>query len=55
LLGIPDPEHDIGDDPASIFQLEIYSIRTESDEGHEDISEAIVARINRDGRLTCTL
>lgn len=59
LLGIPDPEHDIRDNPANIFQLEVYSIRSESlegdDEGHEDISEEIAAKINKDGRLTCSV
>lgn len=53
LLGIPDPEHEIGEHPTNIFQFEVSSI--EDDEGHEDISEEIVARINKDGRLTCSL
>ena len=59
LLGIPDPEYDIRDDPENIFQLEVYTIRSNShegnDEGHKDISEEIAAKINKDGRLTCSV
>jgi len=56
LLGVPDPEHDIRDEPANIFQLEVWPVDTASDhEENEDISEEIVARINKDGRLTCSL
>lgn len=58
LLGIPDPEYDIRDDPPNIFQLEVRSLKIETDDengnGHEDISEEIAARLNRDGRLTCS-
>ena len=57
LLGIPDPKNEIRDDPPNTFQLEVSSIETDSDkndEGHEDISEEIVARLNKDGRLICS-
>jgi len=58
LLGIPDPKDEIRDDPPNIFQFEVSSIETDSDEDdedHKDISEEIVARLNKDGRLICSV
>ena len=57
LLGIPDPEDDLRDDPTEDYELLIEPIALHSIDAvgdpEEDISEQIMQKILNDGRIRC--
>jgi len=52
LLGVPDPEADVRDNPANHFTLHIEPMRPEAGED-ANISDKVVATLKRDGRINC--
>jgi hypothetical protein len=52
LLGPPEPEFDIRDEPVAEFQLMVDTI-SETEEEECDVSEDISGRILADGRINC--
>ncbi|CAI8776026.1 hypothetical protein [Pseudomonas chlororaphis] len=53
LLGIPDPDDDLRDEPTDDFELVVEPISSLPQVKKADVSEALVSVIERDGRLTC--
>lgn len=54
LLGIPDEDEDIRENPTNDFELQVTSKGPASGNAI-DISEELFARLQRDGRLKCWL
>jgi len=50
LLGIPDPEEDLREEPSDDFELQIHSDE-KTPGGNTDISDLVVRKIEADGRL----
>jgi hypothetical protein len=54
LLGIPDADEDIRDNPTNDFELQVVSTVPTSGNA-TDISEELIAKLKKDGRLKCWL
>lgn len=54
LLGVPEPEQDLRDDPTADFALHVASLSSAQD-SVVDISEQVLETLGKDGRLTCWL
>jgi hypothetical protein len=54
LLGIPDEAEDIRDNPTKDFEIQVTSTGSASGTA-TDISEELLAKLKKDGRLKCWL
>jgi len=53
LLGTPNPEDDLRDEPTNDFQLMVRPITADRGSPKRDVSEDIVSKISEDGRVDC--
>lgn len=53
LLGVPNPEDDVRDEPSSDFKLLVESIGARAQDGKENISQELVLRIQSHSHLRC--
>lgn len=54
LLGVPDPEDDLREEPSDDFALQVNPLN-DAEGDATDISEQLLATLQKDGRLICWL
>lgn len=53
LLGVPDPDEDLRDDPTDDFELIVEPVNPSSVAEKVDVSGELISLIKQDGRLVC--
>ncbi len=53
LLGIPDPDDDLRDDPTADFELMVEPLALHPADVKADISQQLIQKIRDDGRINC--
>ncbi len=53
LLGVPDPDDDLRDDPTMDFELIVEPLALLQGSAKADISDELIEKLRNDGRINC--